>query len=358
VIFKKDLETERIMAITQTPELERALQSAAAQKATDLYLLPGEPVTFRVADKIVRSQGDALSGAEIRAIAQASVGEARLAKGGTEFGSVVTSCSLPGVIDGQMCVASSRGEITIVIGLLTSQPLPIATARVPESIVKSAAARGGGLLIFTGRVGSGKTTTMLSVVEHLNVTCARHICTVERPVYLSFTPKESLITQREVGVDGPDALACISAAIQQDPDVLMVGEITSSEELQSCMSAARLGVLVITQLHAPTPEAAIGRLCDVQPPEQLAIFRRQLAEVLRGICAQVLMPRAGREGRVPAYGVLIPDATVRRAIAEGSDIAELQLPPGSRKISDDIENLRREGQVTDEVARAALDSLL
>lgn len=348
------------MAIQQTAELERALQAAADRKASDLFLLPDEPISFRVKDRIVRSDGDALSEADVRAIVAAAVGQERLAALG-ESGTIVTSCALPGVIDGQMTVASSRGQLTAVVRLITVRTLPIELIRVPPAVLQAIEqGGGGGLAIFTGRVGSGKTTTMLSVLDHINATAEKHICTVEDPIEVRLTPKRSLVTQREVGLDVPDFVAGITASLRQDADVILVGELRTPYAVQACVTAASVGRTVITQLHATTPQKAIQRLYDVQPPDQLSVFRRHLSETLRVICAQVLLPGAAGEGRVPAYGVLIPDAETRAAIAMGGDVTPCPHPlgPGSQEIRDDIERLRREGLVTDEAARAALDTLL
>jgi twitching motility protein PilT len=346
------------MAIEQTPELERALQAAADRKASDLFLLPDEPVSFRVKDRIVRTEGDALTEADVRAIATAAVGQERLATLG-EAGTIVTSCSLPGVIDGQMTVASSRGQLTVVVRLITVKTFPVDFIRVPPPVLAAIERGGGGLAIFTGRVGSGKTTTMLSVLDHLNATAEKHICTVEDPIEVRLTPKRSLVTQREVGLDVPDFVGGIVASLRQDADVILVGELRTPEAVQACVTAASVGRMVITQLHATTPEKAIQRLYDVQPPDQLPVFRRHLSETLRMICAQVLLPKAPGEGRVPAYGVLIPDAETRAAILAGRDVSLRQkpAPDGSLAIVEDIERLRREGQITDEAARAALQSL-
>ena len=347
------------MAVQQTPELERALQSAADRRATDLFLLPDEPVSFRVKGRIVRSDGDALSESDVRSIAAAAVGEERLTTLG-ESGAAVTSCSLQGVIDGHMTVASSRGQITVVIRLITVKTLPVEVIKVPPAVLRAIESPSGGLAIFTGRIGSGKTTTMLSVLDHINLTSEKHICTVEDPIEIRLTPKRSLVTQREVGLDVPDFVSGIAASLRQDADVVLVGELRSHEAVQACLTTASVGRLVITQLHATTPEKAIRRLYDVTAADQLPAFRRQLSESLRVVCAQVLLPHATQDMRVAAYGVLIPDAEMRAAIATGGDVTLRQrpLPEGSLDISDDIERLRREGVVTDEAARAALDTLL
>ena len=346
------------MAIQQTPELERALQAAADRKATDLFLLPDEPVSFRVKDRIVRSEGDPLSEADVRAIAAAAVGDDRLATL-SDAGVIVTSCALAGVIDGQMSIASARGQITIVVLLITVKTLPVEAIALPPAVLRALEAPGG-LAIFTGRIGSGKTTTMLSVLDHINATSEKHICTVEDPIEIRLTPKRSLVTQREVGLDVPDFVTGIATSLRQDANVIMVGELRSHDVVQACVTAAAVGRMIITQLHATTPEKALQRLYDVQPADQLEAFRRRLSESLRVICAQVLLPHAAQDVRVPAYGVLIRDAEMRAAIAAGRDVALRQcpLPEGSLDISDDIERLRREGIVTDAAARAALDSLL
>ena len=346
------------MARQQTPELDRALQAGADRKATDVFLIPGEPVSFRVNNEVVRGEGDALTVDAVRTIAEAAVGkhqlEPRLAEGGT----AVTSCGLAGVIDGQLTVARSRGQLTVVIGLITYKAISVEAARVPVAMVR-AAESSHGLVIFSGRTGSGKTTTLFSVADHLNATHPRHIATVEDPLSTAFTPKRSLVTQREVGVDVPDTLAGIAAALRQDADVILVGELRTPEEVQACVTAATVGRLVLTQMHEPRPERAVQRLCELHPPEQQAGFRRQFAEVLRGVSSQVLFPRADRPGRIPAYGVLIPDEAMRAEIAErGSVQRRRDTPPAAwQELEDDARALHRDGLITEEALRHGLQSL-
>src|SRR5205823_2251271 len=123
-----------------------------------------------------------------------------------------------------------------------------------------------------GRIGSGKTTTMLSVLDHINQTAEKHICTVEDPIEVRLTPKRSLVTQREVGLDVPDFLSGIVASLRQDADVILVGELRTASAVQACVTAASVGRTVITQLHAPTPQRAIQRLYDIQSADQLPVF--------------------------------------------------------------------------------------
>src|SRR5213076_587910 len=137
--------------------------------------------------------------------------------------------------------ASSRGQLTMVVRLITIATQSLEAIQLPAAVVRAIDAPGGGLAIFTGRVGSGKTTTMLSVLDHINATADKHLCTVEDPIEIRLTPKRSLVTQREVGTDVPDFVSGIAASLRQDADVLLVGELRSPDAVQACVTAASVG---------------------------------------------------------------------------------------------------------------------
>lgn len=345
------------MAIQQTPELERAMQAGADQGATDVLLIPNEPMALRISGRIQRLESDILSASQIRRMAAAALGDEQLAKL-PQVGVLATSSRIEGVVGGLMCVASTRGEITIVVRLLFPQIPDAASIGVPPVVLEMATARTG-LMIFTGPPLSGKTTTMLSVLDEINSRQARHICTVEDPIKAMLTAKQSMIQQREVGIDVPDALAGIAAAVRQGADVLMVGELGCVEEVRACVTAAHLNHLVITQLHTLTPEASIQRLIEIQPPEQSAIFRRDLAQVLKCVVSQVLLERADGKELVASYGVLVVDQAMREAIAEGRPVLERAqpLPAGCQSLRDEVVRLQREKAVKPASAENALELL-
>ena len=346
------------MAIKQTPELERGLQLAADRHASDLYFIPGEPVSLRIKSDIVRTDTEPLTAADVRRIAVTAVGEEQLARLGTQTGRLIASCELPGVVAGRMCIASARGEPTIVVGLLPGRVWSVQDLEVPEAVVRAADSPNG-LVLFSGAVGSGKTTSMVSVLDWWNANHAGHICTIEDPVGQVITPKRSIIQQREVGIDVPDVVSGIAAAMRQDPDVLMVGELKNLEELQACFVAVETGHLVFTQVHAELPTLALQRLLEIQPAENLPFFCQRLARAIRCVLSQVLLPAANGKGRVAAYSVLIPDGLIRNQIAQGQPILPRSQPwpEGCQTFRDHIEALRRQGKITDEVARGALASL-
>jgi twitching motility protein PilT len=337
------------MAIKQMKMFERILQEGFDRKASDIFMMAGEPVCFRVRGELVRAEGEPLYGDQIKAVAEAALGDERLRKDIAAVGRSVTSCGIDGVGDGRMCVASSFGEYTIAVRLLPRALPDIKAARVPASVLAAADSQHG-LIIFAGPVGSGKTTTMLAVLEHLNDSKAIHICTVEDPIHYRMDGKKAVIQQHEVGVDVPNVVAGVAACMRQDMDVLMVGEMKRLEEVEATVAAAHAGHLVITQMHASSPEGALQRLMSIQPGEAGDMLRRQLAESLRCVCQQVLLPTENGKGQVPAYAVLIPDDGMRRVIAAGQDLRQRKtaMPEGCQSMAADVERLWIDGAISKE----------
>ena len=343
------------MAIQQTPELEAILQQAFDLGASDVFLLPGEPVSFRVRGDITRGEENPLTPEQVRRIAIAAIGEEAVQRIGPEVAEIRTGGVIPGVIDGRLTVARAGGELTITVMVCPGTIMSVQDTGLPEAMVKAGESPHG-LVIVAGPTGSGKMTCAVALVDHLNSTKPCHICTVQEPSWPCMTPKQAIVQQREVGVDVPDVVSGIRACLRQDLDVLYLDEMKLVEEVSAVLTAADAGHLVITTVHGNSPEDVIQRLIDVYPEAERAAVRRRLARALRGISVQCLLPKAGGKGRVAAFGVLIPDEETRRAILHGQDISERTspLPPGSQSLGDDIARLRDEGIVDAEAARDAL----
>jgi twitching motility protein PilT len=341
------------MAIKQMKMFERMLQEGFDRKASDVLLMPGEPVCFRVRGELVRTEGDALYADQIKAVAESAIGEERLRKDIAAVGRSVTSCGIEGVGDGRMCVTSSFGNYSIAVRLLPRQLPDVKVARVPAAVL-AAAQSASGLIVFAGPVGSGKTTTMLAVLEHLNATRPIHICTVEDPIHYRIDSKKAVVQQHEVGVDVPSVVAGIAACMRQDMDVLMVGEMKRFEEAEATVAAAHAGHLVMTQMHANSPEGAIQRLMSILPGDAGEVLRRQISESLRCVCQQVLLPMENGKGKAAAYAVLVPDEETRKAIAAGEDLRlrSVPSPEGCQAISADAERLWVEGIISKETMMA------
>lgn len=345
------------MAIKQTEELERALQAASDRgNVSAVLLIPNEPVSFRIAGGIERSEGEALSPEQIRDIAAAAVGEDRLDQIGAGVGQAMTSCALPGVMDGRLCVSRSLGSYSITVRVLPRLDFTDLAQRigVPSSLVDAAMAPGG-LILVSGPADSGKTTTQYALLNELNNRRACHICTVEYMVGMLLPARRAIVQQREIGVDVPDCMAGIGASMAQDPDVLFVGELRAVEELEACIGLASLGRLVITQLHLPTPQRAIERVTELVDDNA----RRQFARCLRAVSAQHLMRRADGRGHIAAFGVLVPDEPMRRAIAGRQDLPDddAELSPGSISLAKEIARLVDERVISEATARETLARL-
>ena len=342
------------MAIKQAPELERLMQEAFDKKAAILYMMPNEPAVFRIKNSIERSQGDSFTAEQIKDIATDALGKDALKDIGVETGQLTTLCTLPSIVDGRMYVAKVSGDYIVTIRLLPTSLPDTKCTRIPEAILE-AAMLPKGLVLFSGPTGCGKTTSLFSTMDYINSKKPCTICTVEHSIEYHLTGKKALIQQREVGVDVPDMITGISTSISQWPDVLMIGELRNAEEINLCIMVSQ-HQLVLSQLHAETPQAAIQRMIEIFPEDSVTVPRRILAEKLRGVCAQMLLERADGKGRVAAYGVLIPDDQMRTAIAEGRDVLERKtpFPKGCQTLAQDIETLYSQNIISQETRNSAL----
>lgn len=345
------------MVIELTHELQRMLTEAARRDASDLHLLPGEPPIYRVRGQLQREETDPLSEQDVERIVHAAIGQQQADRIGPELGVLIATCSLEGVVEGRMTITRHMDRLSAVIRLLPSQVPDPAAARLPQPLLDATDCPSG-LILLTGLTGSGKNTVALMLLEHINARRAAHIVTIEDPVAVRLVPKQSLIRQQSIGTDTPSFMTGLQAVLRLDPDVIYVSETRDVMTIQACITAAQTGHLVITVVHGPAPEAVIQLMIDAIPEELRPVFRRSLASTLRAVAMSYLLPVATAKGRLPAYGLLIPDDAMRQAIAEGWDFMKRpSLPPGSQTLAQDIERLRVEGRVSDQAAREALEKI-
>jgi len=343
------------MSTNIPPELDRLIREAVQRDATDLFLIPGEPPTFRVGGLVERIETDPLSAVEVTEIAVAVIGQESLAQVGTETGAIRKSCHLDGEITASVSVARAYGDYTVSVALSGLLIFSVDDLKLPAAMVDAVLAPNG-LIVVCGAVGSGFYTSTYALMDHRNSHRADHICTVENPILARLTAKKSIVQQREIGVDVPDGLAGIQAGLKQDLDMLYVSEIRSVEELQGCITAAATGHLVLTVLNLNiSPEAAVERLIEIFPEDIREVSRKDLAKVLRGVSTQQLLPKIDG-GRDAAIAVLVPDTEMRSAIAEGRDFMDRKgpMPEGCQSMADDITRLRDEGIISGETAGSAL----
>src|SRR6187401_2591929 len=183
-------------------------------------------------------------------------------------------------------------------------------------VVAELASKPRGLILVTGPTGSGKSTTLASILDKINNETRQHIMTVEDPIEYLHPHKRSIVNQREVGSDTQTFKAALKYVLRQDPDVVLVGEMRDLETIEAALTIAETGHLVFATLHTNSAIQSINRIIDVFPPHQQAQIRAQLSFVLEGVMSQLLLPRAGNAGRALALEVLIPNAAVRNLIRE------------------------------------------
>jgi twitching motility protein PilT len=257
-------------------------------------------------------------------------------------------------------VFHQRGSTSMVLRRLSFGGPTFAEVGLPDA-VRQIAEEHRGLILVTGPTGSGKTTTLSAMIEHINETKAVHIVTVEDPVEVLYTEKVASINQREVGTDTDDFLAALRAALRQDPDVILIGEMRDTETVRAAIQAAETGHLVMSTLHTVDATETVNRVIDFFPPHQQKQVRLALAGTLRGIICQRLVPTIDG-GRIPALEIMVNTGRISERIADPDLTAEIHdvIADGSYygMITFDqyLLNLVREGKVTIESAMKNVSS--
>ncbi|MGC8762494.1 MAG: type IV pilus twitching motility protein PilT [Acidobacteriota bacterium] len=221
--------------------------------------------------------------------------------------------SVPGLGRFRVNIFQQRGTVGIVCRVI---PIGIKTIRelMLPPILEKIAAEQRGLVLCTGTTGSGKSTTLAAMIDQINATRTEHIITVEDPIEFLHRDKKSIVNQREVGVDTRSFASALRAALREDPDVILVGEMRDYETIETAILAAETGHLVFSTLHTLDATETVNRIISVFPPHQQKQIRLQLAAILRAVISLRLLPKSDGKGRVPAAEVMISTSTIRDCI--------------------------------------------
>ena len=297
------------------------LRLVVERDASDLHLKVGVPPKIR--DTGVLSPIDGyprLEHADTERIADAIVPDDR-GERLREVGEVDFAYSVPGVGRFRANVFRQRGSLSMVFRKLRFGGPTFAQMRLPDTIrVLSEEPRG--LVLVTGPTGSGKTTTLAAMIEHLNHTRPCHVVTIEDPIEVLFEDDTASINQREVGNDTESFLSALRAALRQDPDVILIGEMRDTETVRAALQAAETGHLVLSTLHTVDTTETVNRVIDFFPPYQQSQIRLTLAGALRGIVCQRLVPDTAG-GLVPSHEILVNTGRVAERIADEEKTAEI-----------------------------------
>jgi len=341
-------------------QTEAVLQAAAEREASDVHLVPGYPVTFRIHGRIEAASTDALDADHVRQAIESILPDPlvpKLASGRNfDFSLALEHDAKPCRFRGNVYLAQGRWCVC-----LRHVPDKIPTFEwmgFPEGLAQRLVAHKNGLVIITGVTGSGKSTTLAALINVLNQQGGRRIITVEEPIeYVHPRISSTMITQREVGRDVDSFFEGLKSGLRQDPDVILVGEIRDRETAQMALSAAETGHLILTTLHTQDAKGAITRLVDLFPHEAQDDVRSQLALSLRSVVSQHLLPSAHEgEKRALATEVLHVNHPVRVGIKFGKiESIESAIQTGRRDgmvtLDDDLERLVTAGKITVGTAR-------
>jgi twitching motility protein PilT len=309
-------------ADAQPRGVEQIIKAAIDRGASDLHIKAGDVFRARIDGKLVPLTKQRLTPEQTRAIAL------RLMPNEDDRGRLDKlreyDCSwgVPGVGRFRVNILRQRSSFMIVMRVIPFDIPTFESLKLP-SVLTTIAAAERGMILVTGITGSGKSSTMAAILNHINQTNQKHIVTLENPIEFLHRDINSSITQREIGVDTDDFRAGLRAALRQDPDVILIGEMRDVETVDTAMKAAETGHLVISTLPTPDAVTTVSRVLAMFPPEEQEIARLRLAETLQAVVAQRLLPRADGRGRAAAVEVLICTAAVRDIIRDEGRAAEL-----------------------------------
>jgi len=290
------------------------------RNGSDLHVKVGTPPKVRQSGALLPLDREPLSHDEMEAIGTAIVPPERLERF-EAAGEVDFAYSLPGVGRFRVNVFRQRGSVSAVFRTLRFGGPSFDEMGLPE-VIRQLADEQRGLVLVTGPTGSGKTTTLAAMIEHLNHTRQSHIVTIEDPIEVLFRDDVASINQREVGTDTESFLSALRAALRQDPDVILIGEMRDTETVRTSLQAAETGHLVLSTLHTVDATETVNRVVDFFPPEQQGQVRLTLAGALKGIICQRLVP-ARDGGMAPCHEILVNTGRVAERISDADKTAEI-----------------------------------
>jgi twitching motility protein PilT len=289
------------------------LKIAIERKASDLHLKVGSHPVIRV-DGQLHTLQDLKRLMQEDTIAMAfSIMNARQKQRFKDDLEIDIAYSVPGLGRFRCAIFQQRGTVGLVLRVIPARILSIRELTLPP-VLETICEERRGLVLCTGTTGSGKSTTLAAMVDYINASRTEHIVTIEDPIEFLHRDKKSIVNQREIDVDTRAFSTSLRAALRQDPDVILVGEMRDYETIETALLAAETGHLVFSTLHTLDATETINRIISVFPPHHQKQIRIQLAQVLRAVISLRLMPRADGLGRVPAVEVLISTAYVRDCI--------------------------------------------
>ena len=296
-------------------DMESLLREAVARHASDLHVTVGVPPLIRINGALIKLDLPALGVDDTAQLFEEIVAEDRRVQF-NQNGEIDFSHTVFGLSRFRVNAFRQRGSIAIAIRIIPERVPSLQELKLPD-IVRELARKPRGLVLVTGPTGSGKSTTMAAMIDQINHERACNILTLEDPIEYLHRHRKSIINQREIGADSRTFANALRAALREDPDVILVGEMRDMETISIAVRAAETGHLVLATLHTSDAAQTVDRIIDVFPPYQHQQVRTQLSLALQGIVSQQLLPRRDGQGRIVAVETLVTTPAVRNLIREG-----------------------------------------
>jgi twitching motility protein PilT len=339
--------------------VENIIQAAVQRGASDLHIKAGDVFRARINGDLKPLTKQRLTPEQTRAIALKLIPHERDRARLDDIQDYDCSWGLAGVGRFRVNILRQRGSFMIVMRVIPFEIPTIEQLGLPP-VVQDIAALERGLILVTGVTGSGKSSTQAAMIGFMNQNMRRHVVTLENPIEFLHRDVNCSITQREVGIDTDDFRVGLRAALRQDPDVILIGEMRDPESIDIALKSAETGHLVISTVHTRDAAATISRLVATFPPEEQKVVRLRLAEQLQAVVSQRLLPSKDGKGRVLAAEVMVVSGTIRDCIADENraseipeHIAEGKTTYGMQTFDQALMDLVMSGQVDYAVAKAA-----
>jgi len=335
------------------------LAAAVKNGSSDIHLKAGAPPALRISGSLLPVKVPALMPEDTLTIAQYILSGNRYQGDIHELRDYDTSYAVDDVGRFRVNIFRQKGNIALVLRAIPFNVPTVESLGLPP-VVKTMADYERGLVLLTGVTGSGKSSTLAAIVRQINETTRAHILTIEDPIEFLHEDKLSRITQREIGPDTGNFAQALRAALRQDPDVILVGEMRDLETIDIALKASETGHLVLSTVHTTDAAKTIGRLCDAFPADAQQPLRHRLAENLKGTISQRLLPKAQGKGRVVAAEIMVATEAIKEYITDPERTHEItdylaknRDVYGTQSFDQHLSELYKSGAITLDVAKAA-----
>lgn len=340
-------------------DLGNVLARMVKEEASDLFLKVGVPPAIRSVGKVISTGGPAITEAMVKEIFE-QITDDYDKKKFREHNEVDLSYEALGVGRFRVNIFKQRGYIGMVFRYVRTSIMTFEELNLPSDPLKKLALLPRGLILITGTAGSGKSTTLASIIEFINKNEEKHVITIEDPIEFTFIDKKCVVEQREVGGDTESFQAALKYVIRQSPDVIMIGEMRDTDTVEAALSAAETGHLVFSTLHTVNAMQTVERIMNFFPPHQHNFLRQQLSQLLEGVISQRLIPTKDGASRVPAIELLLGTPTIKELIFDGKfneiyKAIKEGIYYGTQTFNQSLKHLLEKDMVTLEDALVAAD---